>query len=564
MLELTPRQIVEELDKYIVGQKEAKRAIAVAIRNRWRRQRVEGEMHDEIGPKNMMMIGPTGVGKTEIARRLAALTGAPFIKVDATKYTEVGYYGRDVESMARELVENAVGIVRTEEREKNEEKAKEAAEKRILHLLVEKIEHEGREKDFLPEEPKIEVEKPKETAEKAPEAPNIPGFDFLLPPGLKQNISKEDFEKMAEGALDIMAGSGFDRAELKEALKGFIDNSFSGAATSDSKVGAAASGPLQSHEETADAGAEKDSESNKSSTSNDKQSKKAKLLDRVQELLKAGELEDELIPVTERRRSMPVVMGGIGPDSMADDIQKMFENMTSKRGGRREMKVSEARGIIQEQESERLLDDDKINERAIKLAENLGIIFIDEIDKIVGSEGGHGADVSRQGVQRDLLPIVEGTTISTKYGLFSTEHVLFIAAGAFHRVKPSDLTPELQGRFPIRVELSDLKKEDFARILTEPKSALTKQYIALMKTENVELVFTDDAIDAIAEYAAQTNLTTQNIGARRLCTIMELLLEDLNFDAAEMESGRVEINAEYVRSKIDAVASDEDLSKFVL
>ncbi|MBQ2557287.1 MAG: AAA family ATPase, partial [Thermoguttaceae bacterium] len=214
MLELTPRQIVEELDKYIVGQKEAKRAIAVAIRNRWRRQRVEGEMHDEIGPKNMMMIGPTGVGKTEIARRLAALTGAPFIKVDATKYTEVGYYGRDVESMARELVENAVGIVRTEEREKNEEKAKEAAEKRILHLLVEKFEHEGREKDFLPEEPKIEAEKPEETAEKAPEAPNIPGFDFLLPPGLKQNISKEDFEKMAEGALDIMAGSGFDRAEL--------------------------------------------------------------------------------------------------------------------------------------------------------------------------------------------------------------------------------------------------------------------------------------------------------------------------------------------------------------
>ncbi len=562
MLELTPRQIVEELDKYIVGQKEAKRAIAVAIRNRWRRQRVEGEMHDEIGPKNMMMIGPTGVGKTEIARRLAALTGAPFIKVDATKYTEVGYYGRDVESMARELVENAVGIVRTEEREKNEEKAKEAAEKRILHLLVEKFEHEGREKDFLPEEPKIEAEKPEETAEKAPETPNIPGFDFLLPPGLKQNISKEDFEKMAEGALDIMAGSGFDRAELKEALKGFIDNSFSGAATSDSKVGDAASDSLQSQKETADAG--KKTESSQAFATNDKQSKKTKLLDRVQELLKAGELEDELIPVTERRRSMPVVMGGIGPDSMADDIQKMFENMTSKRGGRREMKVSEARGIIQEQESERLLDDDKINERAIKLAENLGIIFIDEIDKIVGSEGGHGADVSRQGVQRDLLPIVEGTTISTKYGLFSTEHVLFIAAGAFHRVKPSDLTPELQGRFPIRVELSDLKKEDFARILTEPKSALTKQYIALMKTENVELVFTDDAIDAIAEYAAQTNLTTQNIGARRLCTIMELLLEDLNFDAAEMESGHVEINAEYVRSKIDAVANDEDLSKFVL
>jgi len=285
---------------------------------------------------------------------------------------------------------------------------------------------------------------------------------------------------------------------------------------------------------------------------------------KIETLLALGKLEDELITVVEERRMAPVVMGGVGIESMTDDIQNMLENLAPKRNSRRELPVAEARKIFVEQEVERTLDKDKINERAVNLAENLGIIFIDEIDKIVGSSEGRGADVSRQGVQRDLLPIVEGTTIQTKYGLFSTEHVLFIAAGAFHRTRPSDLTPELQGRFPIRVELSELKKEDFVRILTEPKSALTKQYAALMQTEGVELVFKDDAIDAIAGYAASANVTTQNIGARRLCTIMELLLEDLNFEAPEMDTKRVEIDAEYVRSKIEAIIRDEDLSKFVL
>ncbi|MBQ7109776.1 MAG: AAA family ATPase [Thermoguttaceae bacterium] len=286
--------------------------------------------------------------------------------------------------------------------------------------------------------------------------------------------------------------------------------------------------------------------------------------DEIERRLRLGEYENETIPVVEERRSSPVVMGGVGLENMQDEIQSMLESLTPRRRSRREIPVSEARAAFVEQESERALDKEKIDARAVELAENLGIIFIDEIDKIVGSEGGRGADVSRQGVQRDLLPIVEGTTVQTKHGMFSTEHVLFIAAGAFHRVKPSDLTPELQGRFPIRVELSELKKEDFVRILTEPKSALTKQYVALLKTENVDLVFEPDAIEALAEYAASTNATTQNIGARRLYAMMELLLEDLSFEAPEMGLGRVVVNAAYVREKIDRVAKDEDLSKFVL
>ncbi|MBQ9127220.1 MAG: AAA family ATPase [Thermoguttaceae bacterium] len=286
--------------------------------------------------------------------------------------------------------------------------------------------------------------------------------------------------------------------------------------------------------------------------------------DEIERRLRLGEYENETIPVVEERRSSPVVMGGVGLENMQDEIQSMLESLTPRRRSRREIPVSEARAAFVEQEAERALDKEKIDARAVELAENLGIIFIDEIDKIVGSEGGRGADVSRQGVQRDLLPIVEGTTVQTKHGMFSTEHVLFIAAGAFHRVKPSDLTPELQGRFPIRVELSELKKEDFVRILTEPKSALTKQYVALLKTENVDLVFEPDAIEALAEYAASTNATTQNIGARRLYAMMELLLEDLSFEAPEMGLGRVVVNAAYVREKIDRVAKDEDLSKFVL
>lgn len=564
MLELTPRQIVEELDKYIVGQADAKRAIAVAIRNRWRRQNVEGEMRDEIGPKNMMMIGPTGVGKTEVARRLAALTGAPFVKVDATKYTEVGYYGRDVESMARDLVENAIGIVRAEEREKCAEKAKEAVEKRIVDLLVEKFERDNRDLEEFgfatnPDEDVQEaeivdaeivddkvgaidleknVEEPKTDAQPSFEDLSKKFYDDMRKISAEVHFDPKNPEKSLPGALDAIAKIVFGGAPEQTAPET----------------------KLEEKEEKAVEPAKVDAKPKKKSSKTAKQRRR----DFVAVALAEGKFDDELIPVVEERRATPVVMGGIGVESMADDLQNMLENIAPKSRSRREMSVVDARDIFLEQETERLLDKDKINERAIELAENLGIIFIDEIDKIVGSEGGRGADVSRQGVQRDLLPIVEGTTIQTKYGLFSTEHVLFIAAGAFHRVKPSDLTPELQGRFPIRVELSELKKEDFVRILTEPKSALTKQYAALMKTENVELIFKEDAIEKLAEYAAEANLTTQNIGARRLCTIMELLLEDLNFEAAEMGVGRVEINAEYVRSKIEKVVRDEDLSKFVL
>ncbi|MBQ9812808.1 MAG: HslU--HslV peptidase ATPase subunit [Thermoguttaceae bacterium] len=555
MRELTPRQVVEELDKYIVGQKDAKRAIAVAIRNRWRRQQVEGDMRDEIGPKNMMMIGPTGVGKTELARRLASLTGAPFIKVDATKYTEVGYYGRDVESMARDLVENSIGIIRAEERERIAEKAKEAAEKRILSALVAKFSKEGRDLSEFGVQAATVVVEPQD----------VPKNDDKATPGLDEKTLGPDSVYFTGAMKNI-----FD--SVREFYEKYPFDPNNPQQSVSNAMQAIANGEL---DETLKEKKDKEEpkpeplpqEAPKDERSAEEKKKKIKneLRDKVAALLKDGKLEDELIPVSVRESRRPsIVMGSVGVDSIPDEIQSMFENLGNRRKSPREMTVSDARRAFIDEESDNLLDKDKINERAVKLAEELGIIFIDEIDKIVGTEGSRNADVSRQGVQRDLLPLVEGTIVQTKYGFFSTEHVLFIAAGAFHRAKPSDLTPELQGRFPIRVELSELKKEDFVRILTEPKNALTKQYAALMKTENVELTFKDDAIEAIAEYAAETNLTTQNIGARRLYTIMELLLEDLNFEAAEMESGRVEIDAEYVRSKIDKVVHDEDLSKFVL
>ncbi len=553
MLELTPRQIVEELDKYIVGQREAKRAIAVAIRNRWRRQRVAEEMRDEIGPKNMMMIGPTGVGKTEIARRLAAMTGAPFVKVDATKYTEVGYYGRDVESMARELVENAVGIVRAEERELVAEKAKEAAEKRIVDALVEKFERENRDAEAKAAE---EAGSSKENAKADEQTTSASAF--------ASSSSSDPFAAAMEAAsrdpkfraaMDAVRDLKFDPTNPTasfEAMAKAVDEAVKNAPSN--VENATAAEPQTASQNAAKAEVAK----------LDAAPKRIVDRDEIERRLRLGEYENETIPVVEERRSSPVVMGGVGLENMQDEIQSMLESLTPRRRSQREIPVSEARAAFVEQESERALDKEKIDARAVELAENLGIIFIDEIDKIVGSEGGRGADVSRQGVQRDLLPIVEGTTVQTKHGMFSTEHVLFIAAGAFHRVKPSDLTPELQGRFPIRVELSELKKEDFVRILTEPKSALTKQYVALLKTENVDLVFEPDAIEALAEYAASTNATTQNIGARRLYAMMELLLEDLSFEAPEMGLGRVVVNAAYVREKIDRVAKDEDLSKFVL
>jgi ATP-dependent HslUV protease ATP-binding subunit HslU len=445
--ELTPRQIVTELDRHIVGQADAKRAVAIAIRNRWRRQQLEDDMRDEVAPKNILMIGPTGVGKTEIARRLATLTGAPFIKVEATKYTEVGYYGRDVESMVRELVENAIGLVREKELQRVKPEALRRVEERLLDLL----------------------------------APAPASFDV----GVDTPDSPERYERTRE---------------------------------------------------------------------------------KMRAMLAAGEMENRTVEITIEQKAHAMMLPGMGPggDSMDFDIQGMLEKVLPKNVSRRQMTVSEARRVLFEQETDAMINQEKVNGKAIELAENVGIIFVDELDKVVASEGGKGADVSRQGVQRDLLPIVEGTVVNTRYGYVRTDHVLFVAAGAFHKVKPSDLMPELQGRFPIRVELQDLTKDDFVRILTEPKSSLTRQYTALMKTEGVDVEFKPDAVDALASYAYNVNQRTQNIGARRLYTIMERMLEELSFEAPDMGIGRVEINAAYVKDRLEEVTKDEDLSRFIL
>ena len=442
---MTPREIVAELDRFIIGQHSAKRAVAVAIRNRWRRQQLPDEMRNEVAPKNILMVGPTGVGKTEIARRLAKLTGAPFIKVEATKYTEVGYYGRDVESMVRELVENSIGIVREQERKTVEEDAKRGVEEKLLDLL-------------LPPPVTIQV-------------------------GIDEPDSAEHYGRSRE---------------------------------------------------------------------------------KMRAMLRSGEMDEREVEVTTEQKAAPVMMGGMGMDNMEMDLGAMFEKFMPKSTHTRKMRIADARKVLFEQQCDALLDKDKVNASAVELAQNMGIIFLDEMDKVVATEGGKGADVSRQGVQRDLLPIVEGTTVQTKYGYINTSHVLFVAAGAFHRTKPSELMPELQGRFPIRVELDDLTKDDFVRILTEPNNSLTKQYEALLSTEGVTLEFAPDAIEALASYAFQVNQRTQNIGARRLYTIMERLLEELSFEAPDMSMGNVPINAAYVTARLDEVVENEDLSKFIL
>lgn len=448
MQELTPREIVEQLDLHIVGQAAAKRSVAIALRNRWRWKQLPEEMRKEVTPKNIMMIGPTGVGKTEITRRLARLTGAPFIKVEASKYTEVGYYGRDVESMIRDLVEAAIGIVRASKRLEVIDRAQERVEERLLELLVPKLEYE------------TDPEKRKELAE-------------------RHERSREKFRKK----------------------------------------------------------------------------------------LRNSELEESRIELDVEQRHSPVqVFSNMGVEQMDMDLQGMLERMMQRQSSHRELKVEEARRVLLEQEIEQLMDRDAINEEATHLAEETGIVFIDEIDKVCGSEGdgGRGADVSRQGVQRDLLPIVEGTTIQTRYGIVNTEKILFVAAGAFHRSKPSDLMPELQGRFPIRVELTDLTQDDFIRILTEPTSSLTRQYQELLKPDGVELEFTKEGIDTLAEFAFRVNQTTQNIGARRLHTILERLLESVSFDAPFPKPQHVVVDQAYVESQLKEISQDEELQKFIL
>lgn len=447
--EMTPRETVDLLDAHIVGQSAAKKAIAVAIRNRWRWQQLDESIRKEVTPKNIIMIGPTGVGKTEITRRLAKLIRAPFVKVEATKYTEVGYVGRDVESMIRDLVEAAITLVKSSKRDDVQGAAAERVEERLLDLL----------------------------------APAAPGWDE------EEETQKEKNGKRRERT----------RSKLREKLR-------------------------------------------------------------------AGELDSKDVTLNVEQKHVPVqVFSSMGLEQMDVDIQNMFERMMPKGNRERKLKVSEARRVLLEQEVEKLMDKEVIQEEAKALAESSGIVFIDEIDKICGPDGeGRGADVSRQGVQRDLLPVVEGTTVQTRYGAVKTDHMLFIAAGAFHRSKPSDLMPELQGRFPIRVELHDLSRDDFVRILQEPSSSLTKQYGALLAADGVELEFTPDGMEAMADIAWKVNQSTQNIGARRLHTIMERLVEELSFEAPYPEPRAVRIDAEFVRQRLDEFLKDEDLSRFIL
>ena len=444
MKELTPRKIVEELDKYIIGQKNAKRAVAIAIRNRWRRQQLSDELREEVLPKNIIMIGPTGVGKTEIARRMAALVKAPFLKVEASKYTEVGYHGRDVESMIRDITEIGVNMVKSEMIQDVQEKAEKMAEEKLLDLLLPPV--------------------PRST-----EPSNVEAEEQRL-------STREKFRKK----------------------------------------------------------------------------------------LQDGELANRIVEITTHEK--PYILQGIvaGGEEIGMDFQNMLENVIPQRAQARKVSVAEAKRILTQDEAEKLIDKEKVMQEAIRRTELFGIIFIDEIDKIAGREGTHGPDVSREGVQRDLLPIVDGTTVNTRYGMVRTDRILFVAAGAFHVSKPSDLIPELQGRFPIRVELEDLGKEEFLRILTEPKNALIKQYKALLETEGIKIRFENDAIEAIADIAVQVNKRTQNIGARRLHTVMEKLVEDTSFDAPDMNGAEVVIDAKYVQDKLQAIAKDEDLSRYIL
>jgi ATP-dependent HslUV protease ATP-binding subunit HslU len=443
----TPKKIVGELDKYIIGQDNAKKAVAIALRNRWRRQRLSSDLKDEVLPKNIIMIGPTGVGKTEIARRLARLANAPFLKVEASKFTEVGYVGRDVESMIRDITEISMNMVKTEHIGKVQEKAKTLAEDRLL--------------------------------------------DLLLPP--------------------------------PRPVRG---------------VAAAGEEEKESYKETRE---------------------------RLRTQLREGKLDSRYVDIEVKEKMMPFgVISNVGLEELEINLKEMLGSFLPEKAKRKKVKVPEALTMLTQEEANKLIDMEKVAKEAIERAEQSGIVFIDEIDKVASRGQGYGPDVSREGVQRDLLPVVEGSTVATKHGPVRTEHILFIAAGAFHIAKPSDLIPELQGRFPIRVELQSLGKEDFVRILTEPHNALIKQYTALLETEDVKLEFTEDAIDEIADIAVTVNEKTENIGARRLHTVIERLLEDISFDAPEMKDEEIVIDRQYVRKKLSDVVKDEDLSRYIL
>ena len=454
---LKPSEVVNELDKYIIGQNQAKRSVAIALRNRWRRQQVPEDLRDEIAPKNIILIGPTGVGKTEIARRLSLLTDSPFSKVEASKFTEVGYVGRDVESMVRDLLELTINSLKVQEQEAVQDKARQAAEERMLDLLLPK--------------------------------------SGVTPPPRNENLKEVQFELVTAGSEE----SSSTREKLRD-------------------------------------------------------------------MLRRGKLDNRYVDLDVADRSMPIVeiFSNVGMEEMGINFKDMLGGIFPKSTKRRKVKVPEAMEIMAQEEAQSLVDMDKVVKQAIQKVEQSGIIFLDEIDKIAGRNSSHGPDVSREGVQRDLLPIVEGSSVTTKYGPVKTDHILFVASGAFHTVKPSDLIPELQGRFPIRVELKALGKKEFVRILTEPKNALLLQYMALLKTEGVDVVFEDDAVEAIAGIAEEVNNRTENIGARRLHTVMERLLEDILFDAPDTKQKRMVIDKDYVESKLKDVKDDEDLSRYIL